>query len=61
MAKIIQIIDVNSDGHQVRLDDGRTVTVLHSHQPAQLGDEFAELAAPVSDDAPTAEDVPNPI
>ena len=52
MAKIIQIIDVNSEGHQVRLDDGFLHTIAHGGQSPQVGDELVELAAPVSDDAP---------
>ena len=51
MAKIIQIIDVNSEGHRVRLDDGSLHTIAHGGQSPQVGDELVELAAPVSDDA----------
>lgn len=31
MAKIIQILDVNSEAHRVRLDDGRVITIDHGH------------------------------
>lgn len=42
MAKIIQIIDVDSDGHRVRLDDGRVVHMLHGGQHPEIGQEFTE-------------------
>lgn len=31
MAKILQILDINSDGHRVRLDDGRVIQIPHGH------------------------------
>ncbi len=41
MAKIIQILDVNSDGHRVRLSDGRAVTIPHGHGDSiTVGDEY---------------------
>ncbi len=51
MAKIIQIIDVNSEGHQVRLDNGFLHTIAHGGQSPQVGDKLMEITAPVSDDA----------
>lgn len=41
MAKIIQVLDVDPKGLQVRLDDGRIVHVAHNGD-AQIGAEFAE-------------------
>lgn len=53
MAKIIQILDVDSDGHKVRLDDGRIVHILHGTDNADVGQEYADQ--PVSDDGPELE------
>ena len=41
MAKIIQILDVNSDGHRLRLDNGGVVLVPHgTGQDLNVGDEL---------------------
>ena len=42
MAKIIQIIDVDSAGHQVRLDNGFLHTIAHGGQSPQVGEELVE-------------------
>ena len=39
MAKIIQIIDTDSAGHRVRLDDGHIVSLKHSHDVPNIGAE----------------------
>ncbi len=48
MAKIIQILDVNSEGHQVRLDDGRVVSIPHGSGDAlNVGDEIPRWFHPL--------------
>lgn len=42
MAKIIQVIDVDSDGHKVRLDDGRIVRMPHGGEHPHVGQEVDE-------------------
>ena len=43
MAKIIQIIDTDSAGHRVRLDDGHIVLLKHSTQgPPTIGSELKD-------------------
>lgn len=58
MAKVLQIIDVDSDGHKIRLDDGRVVYAPHGGELPHIGQEFTEIAQPVSDDAPEVEEEP---
>ena len=43
MAKVIQIIDVNSVGHTVRLSDGSTAFLAHRGQGVNIGDDFEDL------------------
>ncbi len=41
MAKILQVLNVDSDGHRVRLDDGRVVDIPHGSGDAlSVGDEL---------------------
>jgi hypothetical protein len=42
MAKVLQVIDVDSNGHCVRLDDGRIVVTPHGGDHPQVGEEFPE-------------------
>jgi hypothetical protein len=42
MPKIIQIIDTDSTGHRVRLDDGSIVSLKHSHDVPTVGAELNE-------------------
>jgi len=42
MAKIIQIIDTDSTGHRVRLDDGSIVSLKHSYDVPTVGAELNE-------------------
>jgi len=42
MAKIIQIIDTDSTGHRVRLDDGSIVSLKHSYDVPTVGSELNE-------------------
>lgn len=42
MAKILQVLDVDSDGHKVRLDDGRIVHMPHGVQHPETGEIFNE-------------------
>lgn len=39
MAKVLQVIDVDSDGHKVRLDDGRVIFMPHGGSHPQIGQE----------------------
>ena len=47
MAKIIQIIDVDSVGHKVRLDDGRVIQMPHGaqYQNPVIGEEVENANA----------------
>lgn len=45
MARVLQIIDVDSEGHKVRLDDGRTIVMPHSGQHPHIGEEVTSGAS----------------
>ena len=42
MAKILQILDVDSAGHKVSLDDGRVIVIPHGGDHPIVGQEIAE-------------------
>ena len=46
MAKIIQVLDVNSEGHRVRLDNGWTAVIPHNSREVVIGAEFPSLVIP---------------
>jgi hypothetical protein len=46
MAKIIQVIDVNSEGHTFRLSDGSMVSAPHGGEHYSIGDEWGKAPEP---------------
>ena len=45
MAKVIQIIDVDSEGHKIRLDNGEIVRWPHGPHVPHIGQELPEVSA----------------
>ena len=58
MAKILAILDVNSDGHVVRLSDGSTATLPHGGPVPTVGEEL--LGPPTLQFPPTIEQLNSP-
>ena len=57
MPKILQVIDVNSDGHVVRLSDGSVATIPHGADVPCVGAEFGDPPAEIP---PTIEQLNSP-
>ena len=47
MAKVLAILDVNSEGHVVRLSDGSITTLLHTAEVPSVGAECGYPLVPV--------------
>ena len=45
MAKVLQIIDVDSEGHKIRLDNGDVVRWPHGPHVPHIGQELPEVSA----------------
>jgi len=57
MAKVLQIIDVDADGHKVRLDDGQVIVMPHGGEHPHIGKDVSGTST-VREDSPNQSGAP---